>query len=99
MATVLVLIGGVVLLVVGVAQRLPWPLLVYGAAVLAMDVGSNGPMNSKARLLLPAFTLLLPVAIGLARRRPGTAWAMLGAATFGSAWFGAYALTGWPYAI
>jgi len=98
-ATVLVLVGGAVLLLVGVAQRLPWPLLVYGAAVLAMDVGSNGLMNSKARLLLPAFTLLLPVAIGLARRRPGTAWAVLGAATFGSAWFGAYALTGWPYAI
>jgi hypothetical protein len=97
--TVLVLIGGVVLLFVGIAQRLPVPLLVYGAAVLAMDLGSNGLMNSKARLLLPAFTLLLPVAIGLARRRPGTAWAVLAAATIASAWFGAYALTGWPYAI
>ncbi len=97
--TVLVLIGGAVLLAVGVYQRLPWPLLVYGAAVLAMVVGSNGLMNSKARLLVPAFTLLLPLAIGLARRRPGTAWAVLGGATLASAWFGAYALTGWPYAI
>lgn len=97
--TVVVLIGAIVLLGVSIAQRLPWPLIVYGAAVLAMDVGSGGLMNSKARLLLPAFTLLIPVALGLARRRPATMIAVLVAATAVSAWFGAYALTGWPYAI
>jgi hypothetical protein len=64
-----------------------------------MDVGSNGLMNSKIRLLLPAFTLLLPIALGLARRRPGTTTSVLVAAVAASAWFGAYALTGWPYAI
>lgn len=97
--TVAVLLAAVALAVVAVRQRLPWPLVLYGALVLAMDLGANGLMNSKARLLLPAFTLLVPVAVGLARRRPGTVVTVLAGLTVASAWFGAYALTAWPYAI
>ena len=101
--TVAVLSGGLVLLAVCCARarrgELPWPLVAYAVGVLAMDLGSNGLMNSKARLLLPAFTLLIPVAVGLAKRRPGTVWAVLVAAALASAWFGGYALTGWSYAI
>jgi hypothetical protein len=99
LVTVVVLAGAFVLLAISIVRRLPLPLVIYGAAVLVLVVGSNGLMNSKARLLLPAFTLLLPVALALARRRPSTMIAVLGAATLGSAWFGAYALLGWPYAI
>ena len=73
--------------------------LVYAAMVLAMDVGANGVMNSKARLLLPAFVLLLPVAIGLARRRTALLVVTLTVLTGFGAWFGSYALTVWPYAI
>jgi hypothetical protein len=98
-ATVAVLIVAVALVVVCVRMRTPWPLTLYGALVLAMDLGANGLMNSKARLLLPAFTLLLPPAIALAKRRPGTIVTVLAGVTVASAWFGAYALTGWPYAI
>jgi hypothetical protein len=111
--TVLVLAGAVVLWVLCVrrardvsagaagaaAPRVPWPLNVYAAGVLAMDLCSNGLMNSKARLLLPAFTLLVPAAVGLARRRGRTQLAVLVVLAFASAWFGGYALTGWPYAI
>ncbi|MQA17115.1 MAG: DUF2029 domain-containing protein [Pseudonocardiaceae bacterium] len=100
--TVAVLAGAVVPLAVAARswrRSVAWPLLVYATLVLAMDLGSNGLMNSKARLLLPAFVLLIPPAIGLARRRPGTVFAVLGAATLASAWFGAYSLTVWPYAI
>lgn len=97
--TVAVLLVAIALVVVCVRQRLAWPLTLYGALVLAMDLGANGLMNSKARLLLPAFTLLVPVAVGLARRRPGTVVAVLAGATVASAWFGAYAITAWPYAI
>ncbi|HEY2203566.1 MAG TPA: hypothetical protein VGH99_03685 [Pseudonocardia sp.] len=97
--TVAVLAGAVLLLGVCVWRRLPWPLWAYAAGVLAMDLGSNGLMNSKARLMLPAFTLLVPVALALARRRRGTALAVVGAAVLASAWFGGYALTGWSYAI
>jgi hypothetical protein len=101
-ATVWLLAGALVLLVLCALdwRRGPaWPLLVYAAVVLALDLGSNGVMNSKARLLLPAFVLLLPVAIGLARRRTVvTALTLTTLAAF-SAWFGSYALTVWPYAI
>jgi hypothetical protein len=98
-ATVGILLVAVSLVVIAIRQRLPWPLTVYGALVLLMDLGANGLMNSKARLLLPAFTLLLPMAIGLAKRRPGTVLTVLTGAAVASAWFGAYALTGWQYAI
>jgi hypothetical protein len=101
--TVAALAGGLVLLAVCWRQcrreGLPWPLLVYAAGVLVMDLGSNGLMNSKARLLLPAFTLLVPAALALANRRRSTAVAVLAAVTLCSAWFGGYALTGWSYAI
>jgi hypothetical protein len=98
-ATVGFLVVAIALVVVCVRQRLAWPLVGYGALVLAMDLGSNGLMNSKARMLLPAFTLLLPVAVALARRRPGTVVAVVGGLAVAGAWFGAYALTGWQYAI
>lgn len=98
-ATVAVLVAAIVLVVVSIRMRIAWPLVAYGALVLVMDLGANGLMNSKARLLLPAFTLLVPCAVGLARRRPGTVVAVLAGVVVASAWFGAYALTGWPYAI
>ena len=101
--TVAVLAGGLVLLALCWWQsrrgELPWPLVVYAAGVLVMDLGSNGLMNSKARLLLPAFTLLVPVAVALTKRRPRTALAVLVGVAVASAWFGGYALTGWSYAI
>ncbi|MBO0848637.1 MAG: hypothetical protein J2P20_04190 [Pseudonocardia sp.] len=97
--TVAVLAGALVLLVICWAQRLPWPLVVYAAGVLAMTIASNGLMNSKMRLALPAITLLVPVALALAKRRPSTVLAVVVAATLASAWFGGYAITGWSYAI
>ncbi|MGH4013866.1 MAG: hypothetical protein ACRDSL_08030 [Pseudonocardiaceae bacterium] len=101
--TTIWLLGGAVLLLVlcilAWRRSSAWPLLVYAAMVLAMDLGSNGLMNSKARLLLPAFVLLVPVAIGLASRRTATAVLTLVALTAFGAWFGSYALTLWPYAI
>lgn len=96
---VVALAGTVALLVIAVRMRLPWPLLVYGALVLVTVWGSEGLTHAKLRLLVPAFVLLLPVAVGLARRRLGTALAVLVAAALASAWFGGYALTIWPYAI
>ena len=99
LAIVLALAASVVLLVMAIRMRLPWPLVVYGALVLVLVWGSNGPAHSKLRLVVPAFTLLLPVAIGLARRRTGTAVAVVVAAALASAWFGGYALTIWHYGI
>ena len=99
LAIVLALAASFVLLAVSIWMRLPWPLLVYGGVVLVIVWGSAGLDHAKLRLLLPAFTLLLPVAIGVARRRTGTAVAVVLAAALTSAWFGGYALTIWRYGI
>ncbi|MGZ3141331.1 hypothetical protein ACVDFE_04870 [Lentzea chajnantorensis] len=97
--TVWLLVLAIALVVYAFQRRLEWPLVVYGIGVLVMDLGSNGLMNSKARLLLPAFTLLVPLALVLARRRLSTLVTVLGVTVLFSAWFGAYALAVWDYAI
>ncbi len=99
LAIVLALAASLVLFAVSLRMRLPWPLLVYGGLVLAIVWGSDGLAHAKLRLLLPAFTLLLPMALGLARRRTGTAVAVVVAAALASAWYGGYALTIWHYGI
>ncbi len=98
-ANALVVLGAVVLCVVAVLHRTPWPLAAYGIGLVIMTAGSSGVTYSKMRLLVPAFTLLLPVAAGLAQRRTGTVLAVLAATTLISGWFGGYALTAWRYAI
>ncbi|GAA4543486.1 hypothetical protein [Pseudonocardia xishanensis] len=101
--TVAVLLGALALLVVAVREAvrglLPWPLVVFAAGVLVMDLGSDGLMSSKARLLVPAVTLLAVPALALARLRVETRVSVLVAAVSASAWFGGYALAVWPYAI
>ena len=99
LAVLVTLVGSIVLLGVAVRMRLPWPVLVYAAAVLITVWCSDGQIHSRVRLLLPAFPLLLPVALALARRRTGTAVAVVVAAALASAWFGGYTLTIWRYAI
>ncbi|MHA6792157.1 hypothetical protein ACVGVM_01335 [Pseudonocardia bannensis] len=98
-ATLIVLVGAVVLLGIAITMRLPWPLLVYGSGVLLTVWATAGLMNTKIRLLIPAFVLLLPIALGLSRCRRATAIGMLAAVALSSAWFGGYALTIWNYGI
>ncbi len=98
-AVAVAVLATVPLFVIAVRRRMPWPLLVYAALVLVTVWGTDGLMNSKLRLLLPAFVLLLPIAIGLAKRCPSTVAAAMVAVTLVSAWFGGYALTIWRYAI
>jgi hypothetical protein len=97
--TILVILTAIVLVIVGFRMKLPWPLLVFALGVMAMDIGSNGLMASKARLLLPAFVLLIPIAVGLAKRRTSTAVITLSCLALVTAWFGAYSLTVWSWAI
>jgi len=98
-ASVLIVLAGVGLVALGVAARMPWPVLLYGLGVTIMAVASNGLMPSKPRLLLPAIVLALPLAIGLAKRRAGTQVAVALVLVVASAWFGAYAVVVYPYAI
>jgi hypothetical protein len=92
------LILGVALVVwlytVCVRQRQPLPLLVYAGVVTALALCASSYFGSKPRLLLPAFPLLLPLALALARSRaPGPA-VLVGAVALASAVYGAFWLNG-----
>ena len=94
-ATIAILVAALVLVVIAIQQRLELPLVLYGVGVLAMDLGSNGLMNSKARLLVPAFTLLIPVAHGAGQAPARRRWCSpCRRRPWPARWFGAYSLTG-----
>lgn len=92
------LITGVALLlwlyVVCVRQRQPLGLLVYTGVVLALALCASSYFGSKPRLLLPAFPLLLPPALALARLRTPGAAAVVGCLAVASAVYGAWWLNG-----
>lgn len=97
-AVVGILLGAVVLAVLG-ARRLPWQLTAYGVGVVVLVLGTAGIPATKPRFLVPAFVLLLPVALGLARRQSGTTIAVCAAWVLAGSWVSAYSLTVWKYAI
>lgn len=78
-------------------RRMPWPVSVYTAATLALIVMSGGLIQDRVRLLLSVFPLLIAAAVRLDGARRATALAALAVLT--GLWFGAYALTVWPYGI
>lgn len=98
-ATVAVIVSVPFLLWAAVRIRLPWPLMLYSILVVAMALLSDGVMNSKIRMLLPALPLLLPIATGLARLRTSTQVVTVAVATVVSGWFGAYCLLIYTHAI
>lgn len=98
-ATSWIIVATLVLIGVALWARLPWPVSVYGVLVVASIVLSSGLMMSRPRLLLPAFVLLIPLAIGLARCRPRAGIAAMVPIIIGSAWFGAHMLTVYPHAM
>ncbi|MFT4199769.1 hypothetical protein [Gordonia sp. (in: high G+C Gram-positive bacteria)] len=98
-ATALIIVATVVLVGINVAARAPWPLLLYGTLVTASIVLSSGLMMSRARLLLPAFVLLIPIAIWVANQTPRVRTTMLVGVVALSSWFGAHMLTVYPHAM
>ncbi|MEV5491616.1 mannosyltransferase family protein [Streptomyces bobili] len=94
----LALIIGVTLLirlyVAGVRGRQPLPLLVYTGIVLALTLCASSYFGSKPRLLLPAFPLLFPLALALARLRPWRSALVVGGVAVASAVYGAWWLNG-----
>ncbi|MDK1472477.1 glycosyltransferase family 39 protein [Streptomyces sp. 549] len=97
-AGVLVLLAVVLLSVwphwLGLRQRVPVPLVVYSAVVTLLAVGASGYFGSKPRLLLPAFPILFPLALALARARPARAATLLTVLVALSAAYGAFWLNG-----
>ncbi|MFF9781308.1 hypothetical protein [Streptomyces nigrescens] len=78
----------------GVRQGQPLPLAVYGGTVLLLALTAKGYFGSKPRLMLPAYPLLLPLAVALARWRPVWSWLVIGLVAAGSAAYGAFWLNG-----
>ncbi|MFC7306956.1 hypothetical protein ACFQVC_22325 [Streptomyces monticola] len=82
------------LYVLCVRRGQPLPLLVYCGIVVALALCASGYFGSKPRLLLPAFPLLLPLAVALARLRNSRSAAVLGTVAVASAVYGAFWLNG-----
>ncbi|MFD8215382.1 glycosyltransferase family 39 protein [Streptomyces sp. NPDC059697] len=77
-----------------VRQGQPPALLVYAGIVIALALCASSYFGSKPRLLLPAFPLLLPLALTLARLRTSRSALILGGAAMASALYGAFWLNG-----
>ncbi|HEY9370612.1 glycosyltransferase family 39 protein [Streptomyces sp.] len=90
-------IAALVLFVVCVQQRQPLVLLVYAGVLLLIAVGGAGYFHSKARFLLPAFPLLIPMARALAAARPATMYLLLAAATLVSSVYGVHLMLVWKF--
>ncbi|MFC8714600.1 hypothetical protein ACFUCQ_32540 [Streptomyces sp. NPDC057197] len=82
------------LYVTGVRQGQPPALLVYSGIVTALALCASSYFGSKPRLLLPAFPLLLPLALALARLRASRAALLTGGIALASAVYGAFWLNG-----
>ncbi|TWF99547.1 hypothetical protein [Kitasatospora viridis] len=86
-----VVAASLVLFVLAVVQRQPLPALVYGGAMLVIALGDGSADAPRARLLLPAFVLLLPVAAGLSRIRSAVSlWVVLGSLAVCSGVYGVH---------
>lgn len=92
LAVTLVLLAALSLFALSILDHQPWPLLAYIALTLATTLGAAGYYHSKARFLLPAFALLLPVARALARIGWARVAAVLAPAVIVAAWWGGYLL-------
>ncbi|MGW3151336.1 hypothetical protein ACWDG1_43335 [Streptomyces sp. NPDC001177] len=97
MVTVTLLVSAV-LFALSVWDRQPLPLLVFTGVLLTIALGSGGVYFPRARFLLPAFPLLLPLALHLSRASRRHRALVLTAAVAVSAYCGAYMLLVWPSA-
>ncbi|MEU3602890.1 hypothetical protein ABZ714_29905 [Streptomyces sp. NPDC006798] len=90
------LVLAVVSYVLTLTDRQPLVLLVFTGVLLVVVLGSAGVYFPRARFLLPAFPLLLPLAVTLARARRAPLVVVLVSAVLLSTWLSAYMLLVWP---
>jgi hypothetical protein len=95
----LVVVASVALFALLALERPPAALLVYTAVLVLITVGGSGFFESKPRFLLPAFPLLLPVALALARARRRSAVTVAASLAAVSFAYGTYLLTMSPIAL
>lgn len=93
-----VLLGAAVLFVLSAWDRQPLPLLIFTGVLLTIVLGSGGVYYPRARFLVPAFPLLLPLAVHLTRASRRFRVIALTTAVALSAYCGAYMALVWPSA-
>ncbi|MEV0457874.1 hypothetical protein [Catellatospora methionotrophica] len=87
----------VALLLLTLMDRQPWPLWVFSLTLIVLTLGTSHYFWAKGRYLIPAFTLLLPIAVSLARTKGRTMVVVLGFLVLLSAWYGTYLTLIWKY--
>ncbi|MFD7442916.1 hypothetical protein [Streptomyces sp. NPDC059909] len=88
------LLAWVVWLCVRQRQRQPLPVLVYGIGIVVISLIGAAYFGSRPRLIMPAFPLLLPAAVALARLRQRTVVAVVALLAVASGAYGAFTLLG-----
>ncbi|MFI0737832.1 hypothetical protein ACH4PU_06950 [Streptomyces sp. NPDC021100] len=88
-----VLVVALVALVFLVLERPPAPLLAYTLVLCVIALGGSSYFASKPRFLLPAFPLLIPLALGMTRARSRTVAVTVGALAGLSFVYGTYLVT------
>lgn len=91
--TALVVLAAVALQFWTWATRLPLAWQIYGTLSVLIALCSSNFFQSRARFLLPAFVLIVPVALMLAKLPNRVLAVLLPVITIGSAWYGAFLLT------
>lgn len=90
---VLLLLAMVWLIWEGARNGLPLSFTVFSTVLLLMTIGTSGYFGSRPRYLLPAFTVLVPLATRLARFRPAVRVPIGVLLAAGMAAVGGYVLT------
>ncbi|WP_446219603.1 hypothetical protein [Micromonospora sp. IBHARD004] len=91
----LVMAVAAVLIVLLALHRYPLPVVVYSLTFWLVTVGTSGYFYAKGRYLVPAFTLLLPVAMALGKARRRTQVTIVALLVLLSGYYGAYLLVIW----
>ncbi|GIG15964.1 membrane protein [Catellatospora methionotrophica] len=91
------ILTAVLLLVLTLMDRQPWPLWVFSLTLIVLTLGTSQYFWAKGRYLIPAVTLLLPIAVSLARTKARTMIVVLGFLTLASASYGTYLTLVWKY--
>lgn len=89
------LLASVALFALSLRDRQPPALLVFTAITLLIVLTSGGVYFPRARYLLPAFPLLLPIAVRLTRTPARYRQVILSMAVLASAYWGAYMTLVW----
>lgn len=94
--SVVVTVFGVLTVLLVAHRQAPLPVLVFSVAIFVVVVGSAGSYHSKGRLLVPAFSTLLPLASAFVGARTLSVLSSFAAVAATSLLYGGYLLTVWP---